>query len=64
MDAVFCFINPKNFRDMIDTLVEQMKETEGITEQLKAENQLEWVFCIQNIEARARAVINRALISR
>ena len=30
-------------RDMFDTLVEQMKEAEGVTEQLKEENQLEWV---------------------
>ena len=49
---------------MFDTLVEQMKETEGVTEQLKAENQLEWVFCMQNIEARAREIVNRELISR
>ena len=30
-------------RDMFDTLVEQMKESEGVTEQLKEENQLEIV---------------------
>lgn len=30
-------------KDMFDTLIEQMKESEGITEQLKEENQLEWV---------------------
>lgn len=59
-----CVEVEKQARDMFDTLVEQMKETEGVTEQLKTENQLEWVFCIQNIEARAREVINRELISR
>ena len=34
-----------------------MKEAEGITEQLKEENQLEWVCCMQNIEARVRETI-------
>lgn len=30
-------------RDMFDTLIEQMREVEGVTEQLKEHNQLEWV---------------------
>ena len=42
---------------MFDTLVEQMKTAEGVTEQFKEENQLEWVCCMQNIEARARETI-------
>ncbi len=49
-------------RDMFDTLVEQMKTAEGVTEQLKEENQLEWVCRMQNIEARARIIINNELI--
>lgn len=49
-------------QQMFDTLVEQMKETEGITEKLKEENQIEWVFHMQNIEARAREIINSSLI--
>lgn len=49
-------------RDMFDTLVEQMKEAEGVTERLKEENQLEWVCCMQNIEARAREFIENELI--
>ncbi len=39
---------------MFETLVEQMKQTEGVTEQLKKDNQMEWVCRMQNIEARAR----------
>ena len=35
----------KQAKDMYDTLIEQMKELEGITEQLKEENQMEWVSC-------------------
>ena len=46
----------KQTREMFDTLVEQMKESEGVTEQLKEENQMEWVCLMQNIEARAREV--------
>ena len=49
-------------RDMFDTLVEQMKDAEGVTEQLKDENQLLWVCCVQNIEERVNEIINRELI--
>ncbi len=52
----------KQAKDMHDTLVEQMKESEGVTEQLKEENQLEWVCCMQNIDARAREVVTTELI--
>lgn len=43
--------------DMFDTLVEQMKAAEGATEQLKEENQMEWVKQIENIQQRAREVV-------
>ncbi len=49
-------------RDMFDSLVEQMKATEGVTEQLKEENQLEWVCRMSNIESRAREIICNELI--
>ena len=52
----------KQARQMFDTLVEQMKKAEGVTEQLKAENQLEWVRRMQNIEARVRDLICEELI--
>lgn len=44
-------------RDMYDTLIEQMKESEGVTEQLKEANQLEWVRRMQNIKAMAREIV-------
>ena len=44
-------------RATFDTLVEQMKETEGVTEQLKEENQLEWVQRMNNLQQRAREVV-------
>ncbi|MBQ9841546.1 MAG: TnpV protein [Clostridia bacterium] len=52
----------KQAREMFDTLVEQMKTAEGVTEQLKEENQLEWVCRMQNIEARARELVCTELI--
>ncbi len=47
---------------MFDILVEQMKDAEGATEQLKEENHLEWVCRVQNIEARVRELICYELI--
>ncbi len=49
-------------RDMFDTLIEQMKAAEGVTEQLKEENQMEWVCRMQNIEARAREIVYTEII--
>ena len=44
-------------QQMFDTLVEQMKTADDVTEQLKEENQLKWVCCMQKIEARVRETI-------
>lgn len=49
-------------QQMFDTLVEQIKEAEGVTEHLKEENQMEWVCRVQNIEARVRELICEELI--
>ena len=49
-------------QQMFNTLVEQMKTAEGVTEQLKEDNQLEWICRIKNIEARARIIINNEMI--
>ena len=52
----------KQATDMFSRLVEQMKVNEGITEQLKADNQMEWVTRTNNIEARVREIVNHELI--
>ena len=52
----------KQAKDMYDTLIEQMKEEENVTEQLKEDNQMKWVCRMQNIEARAREIVNTKLI--
>lgn len=49
-------------RAMFDMLVEQMKASESVTEQLKEDNQIAWIRCVQNIEARAREYIEFNLI--
>lgn len=43
-------------------LVEQMAERESLTEQLKAENQMEWVRAMNNIRHRAMEIVNEEII--
>ena len=57
-----CAERENQARATFDTLVEQMKETEGVTEQLKEENQLEWVQRMSNLQQRAREVVFNELI--
>ena len=52
----------KQAKDMLDALVEQMKNAEGVTEQLKEKNQMEWVCCMGNIEQRAKEIVINELI--
>ena len=48
--------------EMFDTLISQYKTAEGIAEQLKEENQLEWVAQMNNIRQRATEIVNEELI--
>lgn len=48
--------------DMFFRLVKQMAEREGITEKLKAENQMVWVGRMNNIRNKIMKVINAELI--
>ena len=45
-------------------LIDQMAADEGITEQLKAEDQMAWVEAMMNIQARVREIVNDELIFR
>lgn len=45
--------------DMFLRLVKELAEKEGITERLKAENQMEWVTQMNNIRNRAMEIINK-----
>ncbi len=49
-------------QERFERIIEQMKQEQGITEQLKAENQMEWVSRMNNIQACAREVVNAELI--
>lgn len=48
--------------DMFFRLVKQMAEREGISETLKAENQMEWVQRINSIRNRAIEIVNTGII--
>ena len=52
----------KQADDMFFRLVKQMAEREGVTETLKAENQMEWVGRLNNIRNRAMETVNRDII--
>ncbi len=43
-------------------LIKQLAEQEGVTEQLKAENQMEWVGRMNNIRNRAEEVVYNEII--
>ena len=52
----------KQADEMFSLLVKQMAESEGVTEQLKADNQMEWVDQMNNIRGRATEMVNTDLI--
>lgn len=49
---------------LFSRLVKQMAEAEGVTETLKAANQMEWVGRMNNIRNRAMEIVNAELIYR
>ena len=48
--------------DMLELLIAQMAAAEGVTEALKARNQMAWVGAMNNIRARAEEAVNADLI--
>ena len=52
----------KQANEMFDMLVEQIKVAEGVTEELKEQDQMEWVQRMSNIEARVRGIVCEELI--
>ena len=49
-------------QERFERLIEGMKQAQGITEQLKSENALEWVGQLGNIRACAREIVNKEII--
>ena len=49
-------------QERFERIMEQMKQVQDITEQLKAENVLEWVGRMNNIQACAREIVDKEII--
>ena len=49
-------------RDMFDTLTEQMMKSEGVTEELKEQDQMEWICHMGNIQEQATEIVCKELI--
>lgn len=52
----------KQAEEMFSRLVKQLAEREGVTETLKAENQMEWVQKMNNIRSIATEIVNNDLL--
>ena len=48
--------------DMYDILIEQLKESEGVTEKLKEDNQMEWLRKSNNLQTSIQEIVCRDLI--
>ena len=47
---------------MLDSIIEQMTQAQGITEVLKATDQMTWVARMNNIQASAMEIVNKKII--
>lgn len=52
----------KQAEDMFFRLVKQMAKHEGVTEQLKSDNEMEWVAQMNNIHSRATKTVNNDIV--
>ena len=51
-------------QEMEQQLISQLAQREGVTEKMKAENQMEWVRRMNNIRNRSAEIINHRIIFR
>ena len=49
-------------REQLEATVRQMAAAEGVTEALKAENQMEWIRRMNNLRARAEELVLREIV--
>ena len=49
-------------QERMDILVRQMMEQQGITEELKARDQMEWVRAVNNIRNAAEEIVLKELV--
>ena len=52
----------KQAEEIFSRFIKQMADREGVTELLKADNQMEWVARMNNIRSRATEIIGKELI--
>lgn len=58
---IFAHID-KQAQERFEMLGEQMKQAQRVTEQLKEENDLEWVGQLNDIRACAREIVNSEIV--
>ena len=49
-------------REQVETLMEQMTEKQGVTEELKVRNQMKWVRLMNNIKASAEEIVLKNMV--
>ena len=49
-------------REQVETLMEQMTEKQGVTEELKVQNRTKWVRLMNNIKASAEEIVLKNMI--
>ena len=49
-------------REQVETLMEQMTEKQGVTEELKAQDQMKWVRLMNNIKASAEEIVLKNMV--
>ena len=53
----------KDAEDMFNLIVKQTAEIEGVTEQLKAVDQMEWIRRMNSIRSRAEEIVREQIIN-
>ena len=61
-DELIAELSDYNYGKEITSIIQQMKEAEGVTEELKATQQLIWVQRMNNIRNRAEEIIKAEMI--
>ena len=49
-------------REQVETLVEQMGERQGVTENLKIQDQMKWIGLMNNIKACAEEIVLKDMV--
>ena len=58
------FANERTCTERVDLIMNQLAQREGVTEALKAADQMKWVRRMNNIRARAEEIVLSELVYR